>query len=118
MQAPSDKTPDCRSESNGLLAAWGSASHAPQSPLAIKLAMVSCVIGASAPPATATSASPERIMEAASAIASRPEGHAAETVAAFAEVPIRSAIILAGACGIEAADAVVGARLGPMSCTA
>ncbi len=78
----------------------------------MKLAMVSGVMGASAPPAIASSASPERIIAAASAIASIPEGHAEETVTAFAQAPSRSAMALAAACGIEAAAEVVGARFG------
>ena len=115
--APSDITPESRSISNGRLAFSGSPLRHELSPLAIKLPITKGVMGASVPPAIASSASPERIRAAASAIASRPDGQADETVAACAEVPILSAIVTAGACGIEAADVVAAMRLGPCSWT-
>src|SRR5216684_6196679 len=57
-------------------------------------------------------------MAAASAIASRPDGQADDTVAAFAQIPIRSAIALAAACGIIWVVVVGGTRFGPFSRTA
>src|SRR6266436_2870246 len=100
--APSEITPESRSRSKGRLAFSGSPFRVELRPLAIKLAIVSGVIGASAPPAMAISAAPDLINAAASANASKPEGHAEETVAAWAAVPIRSAIVFAAACGIDA----------------
>src|SRR5438445_463669 len=95
--APSARTPQSLSESKGRLAFSGSPLVLEQSPLPIKLAIVNGVIGASAPPATAISASPTRIITAASATASSPDGHADETVAALADAPNRSAMKFAAA---------------------
>src|SRR5947207_3289106 len=118
MHAPSEITPESRSRSNGRLAVSGSSFLHEASPLAMKLAMVNGVIGASAPPAMAMSASPDQIIAAASAIASKPEGQADETVAARADAPNRSAMKLTAACGIDAAAEVGAARFGPISLTA
>src|ERR1700726_3714437 len=97
MHAPSASTPHSRCESKGLLALSEAPLFGPHKPLAIKLPITNDVIGASVPPAIATSAWPVRIIIAASATASTPDGHAEETVAACADAPIRSAITLAGA---------------------
>src|SRR5947207_13597413 len=114
-QAPSEITPESRSESKGLLAFSGSPFRHELSPLAIKLDITRGVIGASVPPPIAISASPRRIMATASATASKPDGHADDTVVALAQAPIRSAMTVAGACGIDAAEVVVGMRFGPCS---
>src|SRR6202049_2883784 len=118
IPAPSESTPDFLSQSNGRLALSKSPLSWQTNPLAIKLPITSGVIGASVPPAIAISASPKRIIAAASATASNPEVHAEDTVAACAAAPSRSAITLAGACGIEAADVVGGIRFGPLLRTA
>src|SRR3954463_16628354 len=97
IPAPSASTPDSLDKSNGLLAWLGSPLCGTVKPLAIKAATVWGVRGASAPPAIANSASPERILETAIATASNPEGHAEETVAECARAPIRSAIAFAAA---------------------
>jgi len=54
----------------------------------------------------ASSASPVRIVMAALATASKPDGQAVDTVAACARTPIRSAMALAAACGFNAEIAV------------
>src|SRR5436853_5196697 len=118
IPAPSESTPDFLSQSNGRLALSESPLSWQTNPLAIKLPITNGVIGASVPPAIAISASPKRIIAAASATPSSPEGHAEVTVAAFAQAPIRSATTLAGACGIDATDVVGATRLGPVSRTA
>src|SRR5262249_2390674 len=64
------------------------------------------VTGASAPPAIANSAAPDRIIVLANATASSPDGQAEETVAARARAPIRSAITFAAAWGLDAPSAV------------
>src|SRR4029453_18695428 len=102
--APSESTPCSLQESKGRLTFAGSPFDSPHRPPAIKLAMTSGVTGASVPPAIAISVSPKRILVTASATASSPEGHAEETVAASAEIPILSAITLAAAWGIDAPD--------------
>ena len=106
MPAPSDKTPDLRERSNGRLARSGSPLCEMLSPLAIKLATPCRVIGASAPPAMASSVSPERIIFTADATASTPEGQADETVVACAPAPMRLAITFAAACGFDAPRAI------------
>src|SRR5213593_4440245 len=111
-------TPESLDTSNGRLALSGSLFRQELRPLDVKQAIASGVMGASVPPAIAISASPPRIIAAASAMASNPEGHADEIVAAFAQLPSRSAITLAAPCGREAAQVVGGARSGPWSRTA
>ena len=113
MPAPSEMTPESRERSNGRLAVSGSEFLRELRPEAMKLAMAKGVIGASAPPAIAKSASPDRIIAAAIAIASNPDGQAEETVVAWAQAPIRSAIMLAAAWGFEAPSAVGLTRSGP-----
>src|SRR6266446_4093461 len=88
IPAPSEIMPESRDRSKGLLAVSGSPFRNELRPLAIKLAIANGVIGASAPPAMAISASPDRTIFVASAIASRPDGQAEDTVLAFAQVPI------------------------------
>src|SRR5205085_8665236 len=75
----------------GRLARSGSELRVELNPAVVKLAIDKGVIVASVPPATAMSASPCRIIVAAEAIASRPDGHAEEIVVARAEIP--SAIV-------------------------
>ncbi len=72
----------------------------------MKAAKVCLTIGASAPPAMASSASPDSIIPQARMTASNPEGQAEETVAALACRPMRSAIRLATAWGARAPTAV------------
>ena len=113
MPAPSEMTPESRRQIKRPARSSLARSFACElNPAAMKLAMIIGVIGASAPPAIARSASPERIIAAASAIASIPDGHAEETVTAFAQAPSRSAMTLAAACGIEAPRQLWAARLG------
>src|SRR5438552_18075207 len=92
--------------SNGRLAFSGSLLRQELNPVAIKAANVCFVIGASAPPAIANSAAPDRTMSAASATASNPAGQAEETVAACVPAPILSAMAFAAACGVKAPTAV------------
>ena len=82
IPAPSEITPESRSISNGRLAFPGSAFREELKSAAAKLAIAIGVIGASLPPAIAISACPARIIDAASATASNPEGQAADTVVA------------------------------------
>src|SRR5438552_14764220 len=103
MPAPSDTTPESLERSKGRLAVSGSEFRRELSPDAMKLAMAKGVMGASAPPAIAISASPDRIIAAAMAMASNPDGQAEETVAALAHAPIRSAMTFVAACGFDAA---------------
>src|SRR5947209_5475296 len=98
--------------SNGRLALAGSAFLTELRSAAVKLAIAMGVIGASLPPATAISACPARIMAAASATASNPEGQAADSVVACAKAPIRSAITFAGPCGSDAAGVIGETRFG------
>src|SRR6186713_1586665 len=102
MHAPSEMTPESRVRSKGRLAFCGSELRVELKPLTIKLANECGVSGASVPPAIAISASPARIIAAASATASRPDGHAEETVEELAAVPMRSAMTFAAAWGAEA----------------
>src|SRR3984893_4832758 len=113
MPAPSEITPESLNKSNGRLAFSGSSFRVEQRPDATKLANPCWVMGASAPPAMANSASPERIIAAAVATASNPDGQADETVVAFVHAPILSAIILAAAWGFEAARDVGATPLSP-----
>src|ERR1700739_3182927 len=98
--APSERTPESLERSNGRLAFSGSLFRYELNPPAINIDIASGVTGRSAPPAIAISAAPEPIIAAASAIASKPDGQADDTVAACADIPILSAITLAAACGI------------------
>src|SRR5438046_6095737 len=91
MPAPSEMTPESRCRSNGRLARSGSEFRVELSPAVAKLAIDKGVIVASVPPATAMSASPCRIIVAAEAIASRPDGQAEVIVVDGAE--IRSTIV-------------------------
>src|SRR5438105_3832949 len=106
-------TPESRSRSKGRLARSGVSLRDELNPLAIKLAIARGVIGASAPPTTAISASPERMSAAPMAMASSPDGQAEETVAALAHAPRRSAMILAAACGLDAPNELGFTRSGP-----
>src|ERR1035437_3209869 len=113
MPAPSEMTPESRSRSKGRLALVGASLRAELRPLAMKLAMAKGVMGASAPPTMAISASPERINPAPTAMASRPEGQADETVARLAHEPRRAAMTLAAAWGFDAPRALGPTRFGP-----
>src|SRR5215213_11554160 len=106
-------TPESRSRSKGRLALRGSVLRREESPEAMNAAKLYFVIGASAPPAIASSASPDLIMLAARSIASSPEGQADETVAAWAQAPIRSARALAAACGARALRVIGETPSGP-----
>src|SRR5207249_4714386 len=112
------KTPYCSGQTKGFVTDSGSPVQAHNRPLPIKLASVKGVMGASAPPATAASTSPLLIIAAASAKASKPDGQADETVVALAQAPMRSAMVFAAACGIDAAAELTGARLGVPRSTA
>src|SRR6476659_576035 len=87
MPAPSEMMPESLKRSNGRLARSGSVFLVELKPAAVKLAMHSGVMVASLPPATATSASPWRIIAAADATASKPDGHADAIVVARADIP-------------------------------
>src|SRR2546423_10368461 len=91
IPAPSEMIPESRNRSKGRLARTGSEFRVELRPAVAKLAIDNGVIVASVPPATATSASPCRIIAAADAMASNPEGHADAIVVAHADIP--SAIV-------------------------
>src|ERR1051325_5237644 len=71
--APSEITPESLVASYGRLACWGSSLASELSPADAKEAIASGVTCESAPPAIATSTSPDLIRPAADAIASMPD---------------------------------------------